>query len=60
MKENENIYIKVSYDFSKFDEPRKTRCDVPSGTTQGWVYFKINVQASKQRRKSLQPAHVEM
>jgi hypothetical protein len=42
MKENENIYIKVSYDFSKFDEPRKSRCDVPSGTTQGWVYFKIN------------------
>jgi hypothetical protein len=39
---------------------RKSRCDVPSGTTQGWVYSKISVQTSKQRRKSFQATHVEM
>jgi len=34
-KNYENIYLSVSYDFSKFNGFRKSRCDVPSGTTQG-------------------------
>ncbi len=33
-KTYENIHLNVSYDFSKFDGLKKTRCDVPSGTTQ--------------------------
>jgi hypothetical protein len=34
---SENIYLSVSYDFSKLDESRKSRCNVPSGTTQEWT-----------------------
>jgi len=26
-KNNENIYLNVSYDFSKFDGSKKSRCD---------------------------------
>jgi hypothetical protein len=33
----ENIYLSVSYDFSMFDGSKKSRCDIPSGTTQGWA-----------------------
>jgi hypothetical protein len=58
--EKMRIYLNVFNIFQGLMNPRKSSCDVPSGTTQGWVYFKINVQASIQRRKSLQAAHVEM
>jgi hypothetical protein len=27
LKNNENIYLSVSYDFSKFDGSKKSRCD---------------------------------
>jgi hypothetical protein len=32
-----NIYLSVSYDFLKFDMYGKSWCDIPRGTTQGWV-----------------------
>ncbi len=34
---DENVHLNVFYDFSKFDGCRKSSCDVPSGTTQGWA-----------------------
>jgi hypothetical protein len=34
---NENVHFSVSYDFSKFDKSKKSRCDIPSGTTQRWL-----------------------
>jgi len=35
LRNYENIYLSVSYDFSKFKGLGKSKCDVPSGTTQG-------------------------
>ncbi len=34
---NENVHLSVSYDFQNSMGLRKSRCDVPNGTTQGWV-----------------------
>jgi len=34
-KNNENVHLNVSYDFSRFNGSKKSRCDVLSGTTQG-------------------------
>jgi hypothetical protein len=31
----ENVHLCVFYDFSRSMGSRKSRCDVPSGTTQG-------------------------
>jgi hypothetical protein len=33
IKKNENIYLNVSYIFKSSMGPRKSRCDVPNGTT---------------------------
>jgi hypothetical protein len=34
----ENIYLNVSYAFSKFDESKKIKVsDIPSDTTHGWA-----------------------
>jgi hypothetical protein len=32
---NEKVHLNVSYDFSRFNGSKKSRCDVLSGTTQG-------------------------
>jgi hypothetical protein len=37
IRKNENIYLSVSYDFKSSMGPRKSRCDVPNGTTYKWV-----------------------
>ncbi len=34
----ENVHLCVFYDFSRSMGSRKSRCDVPSGTTQGQDY----------------------
>jgi hypothetical protein len=36
---NENVHWSVSYDFSKFDGSRKSKCDDPSDTTQRQDYL---------------------
>jgi hypothetical protein len=33
----ENVYINVSYDFSKFNGSRIIKCNIRTGTTQGWA-----------------------
>jgi hypothetical protein len=37
IRKNKNIYLNVSYDFSKFDGSKKAKVDIPSGSTQGYV-----------------------
>jgi hypothetical protein len=41
---SENIYLSVSHDFFKFDRSSKSWCDIPRGTTQGWVYPRVQPQ----------------
>jgi hypothetical protein len=33
----ENVHLSVSCFFQSSMNPRKSRCDIPSGTTQGWA-----------------------
>jgi hypothetical protein len=38
----ENIYLNVPNDFKKFNGFNKIKCDIPNGTTQGWVCPKVD------------------